>query len=117
MHFLLFNTRLVCECFQQTKDKFRYFAVGKNGHCFAGGEFQEKTEQSSECVGPAEHQQGGLESAEYVYQIKADAATRKQRFFSLTVLECLRGFEMNSYSINNDGIIIFGSGSVLFFRK
>eukprot|EP00111_Clytia_hemisphaerica_P024359 TCONS_00071884-protein len=68
--------KLVCECFSKTKDDYKYFSIGHNGHCHGGKSFHasNRTNNEAGCIDVGHHSAGD-EEHEYVYQIKADAAT------------------------------------------
>ena len=60
-----------------TKDKYKYFSIGHNGHCHGSMSFHgNRPNNEAGCIDSGEHS-AGMDDHEYVYQIKADAATRK----------------------------------------
>jgi len=68
---------LVCECFKKTKDQYKYFSVGHNGRCHGGKNFNGDRQTADNCIYTNDMaHSGGQQGTEYVYQIKADAATR-----------------------------------------
>lgn len=75
--FLISISRLVCDCLEKTKDDYKYFSIGHNGHCLGSMSFHgNRRNNEAGCINAGEHS-AGLANHEYVYQIKADAATRK----------------------------------------
>lgn len=74
----MISKRLVCDCLDMTKDKYKYFSIGHNGHCHGSMSFHgNRRNNEAGCIDTGEHS-AGLADHEYVYQIKADAATRKK---------------------------------------